>query len=291
MIKGSIVALITPMADDGAVDYDALANLVEFHVENKTNAIVAVGTTGESATLTRQEHIDVVAQVVKMAAGRCPIIAGTGSNSTTEAIDYTREAKKSGADACLLISPYFNKPTQEGLYLHHKAIAEAVDIPQILYNVPSRTASDMLAETIQRLSTIPNIVGVKDATGDLGRAQQILDLCGPDFALYSGDDAVTLEMIRLGGHGVISVTSNVAPLAMHNMCHAALSGDFDTATSINNTLMALHNDLFLESNPIPVKWAMHELGLAGLGTRLPLTVLSKAHWPAVRAAMKAAKVL
>lgn len=291
MIKGSIVALITPMNDEGAIDYEALAKLVEFHVENKTDGIVAVGTTGESATLTRQEHIDVVAKVVECTAGRCPVIAGTGSNSTAEAIDYTKEAKRVGADACLLISPYFNKPTQEGLYLHHKAIAEAVDIPQILYNVPGRTASDMLASTVQRLSEITNIVGIKEATGDLQRAQEIIELCGPDFALYSGDDAITLEMTRLGGAGVISVTSNVAPRAMHDMCHAALNGDFATAELIDKKLSALHRDLFVESNPIPVKWSMSELGLAGLGIRLPLTVLSEPHRETVRRAMQAAGVL
>jgi 4-hydroxy-tetrahydrodipicolinate synthase len=291
MIQGSLVALVSPMLDDGSVDTKSLAQLVEFHIENGTDGIVAVGTTGESATLDEQEHCDVVRQVVEMVAGRIPVIAGTGSNSTREAINLTRCAKQAGADACLLVTPYYNKPTQEGLYQHHKAVAEAVDIPQILYNVPGRTAVDMQTETVVRLSSISNIVGIKEATGDIDRAKAILQQCGKDFALYSGDDATGMECMLAGGHGVISVTSNVAPRAMHDMCDAAMAGDRGKASAINDKLMGLHNKLFVEANPIPVKWALFEMGLIPKGIRLPLTFLSEAQHEVVRQAMQQAGVV
>lgn len=291
MIQGSLVALATPMQDDGSVDTKCLAQLVEFNIENGTDGIVAVGTTGESATLDEQEHCVLVGQVVEMVAGRIPVIAGTGSNSTREAIDLTRCAKKAGADACLLVTPYYNKPTQEGLYQHYKAVAEAVDIPQILYNVPGRTAVDMLTDTVVRLSSITNIVGVKEATGDIDRAKAILQQCGNEFAVYSGDDATGMECMLSGGHGVISVTTNVAPRAMHEMCVAAMAGDRDTATSINDKLMGLHTKLFVEANPIPVKWALYEMGLIPQGIRLPLTVLSEQQHDIVRQAMQQAGVI
>ncbi len=290
MFRGSMVALVTPMTDDGAIDEKALDSLIEFHIVNGTDAIVAVGTTGESATLDEEEHCYVIRHVVKTVAGRIPVIAGTGSNSTTEAIELTRCAKDAGADACLLVTPYYNKPTQEGLYLHHKAIAEAVDIPQILYNVPGRTAVDMLTETVVRLSKISNIIGIKEATGDIQRAREILTAVSGEFDIYSGDDATGMDFMLAGGHGVISVTTNVAPKAMHDMCVAALAGDKETASTINNTLMALHQDLFLEANPIPVKWALHDMGMIGTGIRLPLTVLSETHHGKIRAALKLANV-
>jgi len=290
MFRGSMVALVTPMTDDGAIDEKALESLIEFHIENGTDAIVAVGTTGESATLDEEEHCYVIRHVVKTVAGRIPVIAGTGSNSTTEAITLTRCAKEAGADACLLVTPYYNKPTQEGLYLHHKAIAEAVDIPQILYNVPGRTAVDMQTETVVRLSKIPNIIGIKEATGDIQRARDILAAVDEGFDIYSGDDATSVDFLLAGGHGVISVTTNVAPKAMHEMCTAALAGDKEVASSINDKLMALHQDLFLEANPIPVKWALHAMGMMGTGIRLPLTVLSETHHEKIRAALKQADV-
>lgn len=290
MFRGSMVALVTPMTEDGAIDEKALESLIEFHLENGTDAIVAVGTTGESATLDEEEHCYVIKHTVKAVAGRVPVIAGTGSNSTTEAIQLTRCAKEAGADACLLVTPYYNKPTQEGLYLHHKAVAEAVDIPQILYNVPGRTAVDMQTETVARLAKVPNIVGIKEATGDIQRARDIMAAVGEGFDIYSGDDATAMDLLLAGGHGVISVTANVAPKAMHDMCAAALSGDKQTASSINESLMALHQDLFLEANPIPVKWALFAMGLIGTGIRLPLTVLSETHHEKVRAALKQASV-
>jgi len=290
MFRGSMVALVTPMTDDGAIDEKALESLIEFQIENGTGAIVAVGTTGESATLDEEEHCDVIRHVVKVVAGRIPVIAGTGSNSTTEAITLTRCAKEAGADACLLVTPYYNKPTQEGLYLHHKAIAEAVDIPQILYNVPGRTAVDMQTETVVRLSKIPNIIGIKEATGDIQRARDILAAVDEGFDIYSGDDATSVDFLLAGGHGVISVTTNVAPKAMHEMCTAALAGDKEVASSINDKLMALHQDLFLEANPIPVKWALHAMGMIGTGIRLPLTVLSETHHEKILAALKQADV-
>jgi 4-hydroxy-tetrahydrodipicolinate synthase len=291
MIQGSIVALVTPMKRDGTLDDESLSRLIEFHIEQGTDAIVAVGTTGESATLDEEEHCRVIQFTVDRIAGRIPVIAGTGANSTTEAINLTARAKEAGADACLLVTPYYNKPTQEGLYLHYKAVAEAVDIPQILYNVPGRTACDMLPATVARLAEIPNIVGIKEATGNLDRAKEIMSLCGPDFLLYSGDDATACEFCLLGGKGVISVTANVAPKLMRQMCAAAIAGDAETARAIDAKLTALHHDLFIESNPIPVKWAVHELGWIDTGIRLPLTWLSESCRETVRSAMRQAGVI
>ena len=274
MIRGSLVALVTPMTDDGAVDQVALERLVEWHITEGTDAIVAVGTTGESATLDEEEHCHTIRRVVEIANGRIPVIAGTGANSTSEAISLTQCAKEAGADACLLVTPYYNKPTQEGLYQHHKAIAEAVDIPQILYNVPGRTAVDMQPETIVRLSSISNIIGVKEATGDLARIEKLRAEVPADFAIYSGDDATAREAMLLGADGDISVTANVAPKAMHEMCQAALNKDADAAVNIDANLSGLHKSLFVESNPIPVKWALGAMGMMGFGIRLPLTRLS-----------------
>jgi len=279
MFQGSMVAVVTPMkkgnAPETPLDKESLAGLVEFHIENKTDAIVAVGTTGESATLNNEEHCEVIRQVVEFVNGRIPVIAGTGANSTTEAIHLTRCAKDMGADACLLVTPYYNKPTQEGLYLHYKAVAEAVNIPQILYNVPGRTACDMLPDTIGRLSKVDNIIGVKEATADLSRIETIRSLCADDFMLVSGDDATTKEFILQGGDGVISVTANVAPRAMHDMCELAKEGNNEAATIIDETLTGLHEYLFVESNPIPAKWALHRMGLIQAGIRLPLTWMTE----------------
>ena len=291
MLRGSIVALITPMDAEGGIDDASLKRLVDFHVAAGTQAIVSVGTTGESATLDEAEHCQVIARTVELAAGRVPVIAGTGANSTREAITLTRCAKEAGADAALLVTPYYNKPTQEGLYLHHRAVAEAVDIPQILYNVPGRTACDMLPETAGRLSEIENIVGLKEASGDLKRVAILRAACGEGFALYSGDDATTCDFLLLGGDGVISVTANVAPRLMQAMCQAALAGDRAGARALDQRLAALHRDLFVQSNPIPVKWGAVALGLCGIGIRLPLTWLSDQHHARVRAALEQAGVL
>lgn len=291
MIQGSLVALVTPMESDGSLDGEGLRRLIEFHIAEGTDGLVIVGTTGESATLDEQEHTEVIRLAVEQAAGRLPIIAGTGANSTTEAISLTRAAKAVGAEACLLVTPYYNKPTQEGLFRHYQAIAEAVDIPQILYNVPGRTGCDMLPETIARLAKVPGIVGVKEATGDLDRVRDIIRRCGPDFLLYSGDDATAREFCLLGGHGVISVTANVAPRLMHDLCAAARRGDTSAAAAIDARLAGLHRDLFIESNPIPVKWALAEMGLIQEGIRLPLTWLSATCHEAVRAALRQAGVL
>ncbi|MGX4675575.1 4-hydroxy-tetrahydrodipicolinate synthase [SAR92 clade bacterium H246] len=286
MISGSIVALVTPMHSGSLeVDWDALKGLVEWHVEQGTNAIVAVGTTGESATLGVSEHSSVIRFVVDHAAGRIPVIAGTGANSTAEAIVLTRAAKEAGADACLLVTPYYNKPTQEGLYLHHKAIADAVDISQILYNVPGRTACDMLPETVLRLAAIDNIVGIKEATGDLTRAKQLIEQCPADFAIYSGDDHSARELMLLGGKGDISVTANVAPRLMSEMCAAAISGDEATAAALDAKLGPVHDAMFVEANPIPVKWAVSELGLMSDALRLPMTPLAPEHRDTVRNAL------
>lgn len=289
MIQGSIVALVTPMEESGALDVASLRALVDFHIAQGTDAIVAVGTTGESATLDEAEHCEVIGLVVEQAAGRVPVIAGTGANATSEAIRLTRSARELGADACLLVTPYYNKPTQEGLYRHYKAVAEAVDIPQILYNVPGRTGCDLLAETVARLAPVPGIVGVKEATGNLDRLRQIRESCGPEFALYSGDDATAREFCLQGGHGAISVTANVAPRLMHEMIAAAIAGDAARAGALDAKLEALHRDLFIESNPIPVKWAVHEMGLIKTGIRLPLTWLSAGCHAAVRQAMRQAE--
>ncbi len=290
MIEGSIVALVTPMKSDGAVDKESLKKLVDYHIEQGTDSIVAMGTTGESATLDEAEHCAVIQWVVEYVGGRIPIIAGTGANSTSEAITLTRRAKEVGADACLLVTPYYNKPTQEGLFLHYQAIAAAVDIPQILYNVPGRTACDMLPETIARLATIKNIVGVKEATGEIDRLKIIRDLCGSDFAIYSGDDATSCEFCLLGGNGSITVTGNVAPKMVHNMVSAAIENDRVAAESIDKKLRELHQQLFIQSNPIPVKWAVAEMGLIGEGIRLPLTWLTDDCYDLVRHAMQQAEV-
>ncbi len=291
MFRGSIVALITPMDADGGIDDASLKRLVDFHVEAGTSAIVSVGTTGESATLDEAEHCQVMARTVELAAGRIPVIAGTGANSTREAITLTRCAYEAGADAALLVTPYYNKPTQEGLYLHHKAVAEAVPIPQILYNVPGRTACDLLPETVARLAEVPNIIGVKEATGKLERVAILRAACGDGFALYSGDDATACDFLLLGGDGVISVTANLAPRLMQAMCQAALVNDRAAARASDQQLAGLHRDLFVQSNPIPVKWGAVELGLCGVGIRLPLTWLSDQYQPCVRRAMQQAGVL
>ncbi|MDH3514040.1 MAG: 4-hydroxy-tetrahydrodipicolinate synthase [Gammaproteobacteria bacterium] len=291
MFHGSMVALVTPMNEDGSLDLPALRRLVEFHAENGTDAIVAVGTTGESPTLDMDEHCEVIRRTVEYARGKMPVIAGTGANSTSEAIELTRCAEQSGADACLLVTPYYNKPTQEGLYLHHKAIAEAVPVPQILYNVPGRTACDMLPETVERLAAIPNIVGIKEATGNLDRAREILRRCGGKIDLYSGDDATAFDCILLGAKGDISVTANVAPGLMQQMCRLALDRKEKDGRAINDRLMGLHKNLFIEANPIPVKWALKEMGLIKGGIRLPLTPLSDRHHAAVREAMRTAGVM
>ena len=275
-IQGSIVAIVTPMFEDGSVDWKGLEKLVEWHIAEGTNSIVAVGTTGEASTLSMSEHTQVIKEIIRVANKRIPIIAGTGANSTREAIELTREAKELGADAALLVTPYYNKPTQEGLYQHYKAIAEAVDLPQILYNVPGRTGVDMANETVIRLADIPQIIGIKDATGDVPRGAELLQgLVGKDMTVYSGDDATAYQLIGHGAKGNISVTANVAPKAMSEVCAAAIAGDAATAEQLNAQVANLHNILFCESNPIPVKWALHDMGLIGTGIRLPLTPLAE----------------
>ncbi|MDP2245766.1 4-hydroxy-tetrahydrodipicolinate synthase [Pseudomonas sp.] len=291
MITGSLVALVTPMHPDGSVDWESLRRLVEWHVAEGTNAIVAVGTTGESATLDVDEHMAVVKAVIETAAGRIPVIAGTGANSTSEAIELTRAAAAAGADAVLLVTPYYNKPTQEGLYQHHKAIAEAVAIPQILYNVPGRTGVDMSNATVARLAGTPNIVAIKDATGNLERGRELIGLVGDRMAVYSGDDPTAWELILAGAKGNISVTANVAPGAMARVCAAALAGDGAAAEALNAPLQLLHRDLFIESNPIPVKWALHAMGRIDTGIRLPLTVLAESCRAPVESALRHAGVL
>lgn len=288
MFHGSMVALVTPMHLDGALDTAALHRFVDFQIDNGTTAIISVGTTGESPTLDTQEHCEVIRLTVEYARGRVPVIAGTGSNSTSEAIELTQCAQEAGAQACLLVTPYYNKPTQEGLYLHYKAIAEAVPIPQILYNVPGRTVCDILPATVARLAQIPNIVGLKEATGNLERARELLNLCPKEFELYSGDDATGMEFMLLGGQGVISVTTNVAPRAMQDMCIAARKGDAKAAGAINEKLMDLHKYLFVEANPIPVKWVLEQMGLIEGGIRLPLTRLSATHHAVLQQAMQRA---
>lgn len=286
MFQGSMVAIVTPMLPNGDIDYPAFDRLLEWHVKSGTDAIVVVGTTGESPTLTLEEHCDVVARCVKTINGRIPVIAGTGSNSTAEAIFYTRKSKEMGADACLLVTPYYNRPSQEGLYQHFKKIAEDVDIPQILYNVPGRTGCDLLPETVDRLANLDNIVGIKEATGDLDRGQHVINLCGDRISVFSGDDATALDMILAGGKGNISVTANVAPAMMHEMCKLALAGEREAASQLNARLAGLHNALFLEANPVPVKWALAELGRIENGIRLPLVRLNEAYHIPVREAMR-----
>ncbi|HNL92594.1 MAG TPA: 4-hydroxy-tetrahydrodipicolinate synthase, partial [Pseudomonadales bacterium] len=288
---GSMVALVTPMHANGGLDWDALAALIEWHIEQGTHAIVAMGTTGESATLSFEEHIAVVRSAVNQVRGRIPVIAGTGANSTSEAIELTRAAKEAKVDACLLVTPYYNKPTQEGLYLHHKAVAEAVAIPQILYNVPGRTVCDMLPDTTMRLAQIPNIRGIKDATGNLERARELIERAPSDFYVYSGDDETAVELILLGGKGDISVTANVSPRQVAKMNTLALAGKAEEARALNGELMGLHKAMFVESNPIPVKWALEQMGKIPTGIRLPLTTLSIQHHETVRAALTAAGLL
>ncbi|MCC3750786.1 MAG: 4-hydroxy-tetrahydrodipicolinate synthase [Halorhodospira halophila] len=289
MFRGSMVAMVTPMkAQDGirdAVDEKALKQLVEFHVEQGSDAIVAVGTTGESATLDYEEHRDVIRATVEAAAGRIPVIGGTGANSTWEAIELTRSAMEAGCDAALLVVPYYNKPTQEGLVQHFTAIAEAVPIPQILYNVPGRTGCDMLPETVARLADLPNVVGLKEAQGTVERAEEVIRLCGDRLDIFAGDDFNALGMMRVGGKGVISVSANVAPRQMRELCAAALSGDMESAEAINERLTPLHQAMFCEPNPVPVKWAVEQLGMADSGMRLPMTRLTDAGQARVRQAM------
>src|SRR5690554_791881 len=291
MIEGSIVALVTPMLDDGQIDWNTLDSLVAWHIEQGTKGIVAVGTTGESATLNVSEHCAVIKRVVEQANKRIPVIAGTGANSTQEAIELTRKAESVGADACLLVVPYYNKPTQEGLYWHYRTIAEAVDIPQILYNVPSRTACDMLPETVIRLAEVDNIIGVKEASAVIDRAKQIRAACGDDFYIWSGDDGSFLSLMEAGANGNISVTANVAPKAMAEICELALANKFDQAHDLNASLQGLHKHLFCEANPIPVKWALHEMGLIQQGIRLPLTRLSEEKRPQLKQVLKQAGLL
>ena len=290
MIKGSMVALVTPMHPDGSIDFDRFTTLIDWHCEQGTDAIVVVGTTGESATLDMVEHEQVIRFTVDQVAGRVPLVAGTGANSTTEAIHLTKQAQLAGADACLLVTPYYNKPTQEGLYQHYLAVAEAADIPLVLYNVPGRTAVDMRVETVLRLEKIENIIGIKEASS-IERIGELIERCSDTFFIYSGDDDNAMEAMLNGAAGVISVTANVAPAAMHNLSVASLAGKREEAAMINAQLGALHHDLFLESNPIPVKWALQEMGLIEAGIRLPMTVLSAAQHSAVRAAMQEAKIL
>ena len=290
MFQGSMVALATPMTPTGDVDKSALESLVAFQLENGTDAIVAMGTTAESATFSHKEHREVVRMIISLVDGKIPVIAGTGSNSTAEALALTQAAKVDGADAVLLVSPYYNKPPQEGLYQHHKSIAEQVDIPQVLYNVPGRTAIDMLPETVERLSLLKNIVGIKEATGDLDRAKEILDRCGDDFDLITGDDSTAMEFILLGGKGDISVTANVSPALMHQMCKAALSSDRQLAEQLNAKVELLNSKLFVESNPIPVKWLLHKMGYGSNTMRLPLVPLNEQYHPDVTLAAQAAGI-
>ncbi len=290
MFKGSLVAIVTPMNTDGSLDLDRFRSLIDFHIDQQTDGIVVVGTTGESPTVDFEEHHLLMRTAVEHVAGRIPVIAGTGANSTREAIDLSAYAKDIGVDACLSVTPYYNKPTQDGLYQHFKAIAEAVDMPHILYNVPGRTVADIANDTALKLADIPNIVGIKDATGDMGRATDLLRRAPSDFAIYSGDDASALAMLLLGGHGIISVTANVAPKLAHEMCEAAFADDLTTARHINNKLMGLHVNLFLEANPIPVKWAVEQIGLINSGIRLPLTPLSSQYHKKVMDAMHMADI-
>ena len=290
MITGSIVAIVTPMFEDGRLDLDGLRKLIDFHVQEGTDGIVIVGTTGESPTVSVNEHCDLITKAVEFAKGRVPVIAGTGGNSTAEAIELTAFAKKVGASASLNVVPYYNKPTQEGLYRHFRAVAEAVDIPVILYNVPGRTVADMSNDTTIRLSALDNIVGIKDATGNLERGSDLIARAPKDFAIYSGDDASAVALMLLGGHGSISVTANVAPKLNHEMCVAAMAGDVKTAKALHFKLLGLHRLLFLEANPIPVKWACHKMGLIPPGIRLPLTPFSLEHHEKLLGAMRQADI-
>jgi 4-hydroxy-tetrahydrodipicolinate synthase len=290
MITGSLVAIVTPMQDDGRLDLTRFKSLIDWHIKQGTDAIVVVGTTGESPTVDMDEHKELIRVAVEHTKGRVPVVAGTGGNSTTEAIELSESAKTSGASACLSVVPYYNKPTQEGMYRHFRAIAEAVDIPQILYNVPPRTVADLANDTTIRLAQVPNIIGIKDATASIERGTDLIRRAPRDFAIYSGEDATGLAMILLGGHGVISVTANVAPKLMHEMCAAGLKGDVKTAREINLKLLMLHQRLFVEANPIPAKWALAQMGLIGPGIRLPLTPLSEKCYDSVREALREAGI-
>ena len=289
-LQGSMVALVTPMQADGEVDFESLTRLLEFHIASGTHAIVSVGTTGESATLAVDEHLKVIQHSVDVVNQRIPVVAGTGANSTSEAVYLTKQASEAGADAALVVVPYYNKPNQEGLYQHFKAIAEAVSIPQVLYNVPGRTVADLSNETIARLARIDNIVACKDATGDLQRGKELLDLCGDKLSILSGDDPTALDYMRLGARGDISVTANVAPVLMSQMCNAALAGDFDAAQAIDSKLSGLHNHLFVESNPIPVKYAVSKMGYTANVLRLPLVAVNEQYQPEIEQAMEQAGV-
>jgi len=285
MIKGSLVAIVSPMREDGSLDYDAFRRLIEWHIAEGTNGIVAVGTTGESPTVDHDEHCELIRVAVEAVRGRVPVIAGTGGNSTAEAVELTAYAKGVGADATLQVVPYYNKPTQEGLYQHFRKVAETVDLPVILYNVPGRTVADLATETTLRLTKVPGIVGIKDATGDLARASDLLKRAPKSFAVYSGNDDTALALMLLGGHGVISVTANVAPRLMSELCKAALAGDLSGARALNNRLLPLHLKLFVEPNPVPVKWALAKMGRIGSGIRLPMVPLAEANQPVVEAAL------
>lgn len=286
MIQGSMVALVTPMTPDNRVDWSALTQLLDWHLKQGTHAIAAVGTTGESATLNVDEHLAVIKHVVNQVAGRIPVIAGTGANSTSEAVELTEGAKSVGADVCLLVTPYYNKPTQEGLYLHYEHLAKTVDIPQLLYNVPGRTAVDMQPEVVIELAKQPNIIGIKEATGDMVRAKAIIDGTPEGFKVISGDDETAVELMLLGGHGNISVTANVVPDKLSQMCELAVAGNAEQARAINDSLMTLHRAMFLEANPIPVKWALAEMAMISSGIRLPLTPLSTVYHEQVRTALR-----
>ena len=290
MFTGSMVAVATPMNEDGSIDFESYDNLIEFHIENKTDAIVPVGTTGESATIDHKEHCEIVSFVVNKVANRIPVIAGTGANSTSEAIALTKYAYEAGVDGCLSVTPYYNKPTQEGLYRHYKAIAESVPVPLIPYNVPGRTSCDMLPETVERFLKINNIVAVKEAIGDLKRIKKLVDICGDKINVLSGDDFTAMEALLLGGKGVITVTGNIAPKYMHLMCKAAIEGDRKLAEEYDKKIVGLHKNLFLESNPIPTKWALYKMGLIKSGIRLPLTLFSEEHHEKLLKSMKLAEV-
>lgn len=289
-LQGSLVAIVTPMQDDGELDLDAFRKLIDWHIREGTDGIVVVGTTGESPTVDVEEHTLIIKTAVGHVAGRVPVIAGTGANSTREAIELSDYAKKVGADMSLSVVPYYNKPTQEGLYRHFRAIAEAVDIPQIVYNVPGRTVADLANDTLLRLAQIPNVVGIKDATANLERGADLLRRKPRDFMVFSGDDATGLALMLLGGHGVISVTANAAPRLMHEMCAAARAGNIGVARETNNRLLGLHRNLFCEANPIPVKWVVQQMGLIKGGIRLPLTALSPGFHEQVREAMRQAGI-
>jgi 4-hydroxy-tetrahydrodipicolinate synthase len=290
MLQGSMVAIVTPMFDDGSLDLDALRALIDWHADAGTDGIVIVGTSGESPTVDVAEHCLLIEATMAHVNGRMSVVAGTGANSTSEAIELTAKAKALGVDACLLVTPYYNKPTQEGLYQHFAAVAAAVDVPQILYNVPGRTSCDLSNDTVIRLAAVKNIVGIKDATGGIERGTDLLLRCPKDFAIYSGDDATGAALMLLGGHGVISVTANIAPKLMHEMCVAAMSGNVKTTCEINAKLFALHQKLFIEPNPMPVKWALQQMGMIKKGIRLPMVNLSTQYHDVMRAAMRQADV-